>query len=296
MVPKTWTIGDLLKVTGDFLHQKGIDSPRPSAEILLAHHLGVERIDLYLHLDKPLHEGEVTGYRALIRRRLKREPLQYITGRQEFWSMEFSVGPGALIPRPESELLVEEALRLLRDFDDPGKAGPRILDLGTGSGALVLALGKELPKASLWASDVSEEALRFARENAKRHGLDRRIEFLRGDLFSPLKERGLTFDLIVTNPPYIASEGVEKLMPEVSAYEPRVALDGGPGGMAVIQRIIREAWGYLNPRGWLLVEMDPEQTQTALALIERIEHYGERRRTLDYTRRYRVVIAQKAVG
>jgi release factor glutamine methyltransferase len=293
MGPKTWTIRDLLKVTTDYLQLKGIDSPRASAEILLAHHLKVDRIDLYLHFDKPLQEGEVAGYRSLIKRRLNREPIQYITGRQEFWSLAFRVGPGVLIPRPESELLVEESLGWLRQREWPEGAAPSILDLGTGSGALIVSLAREFDQAALWASDLSEEALRYARENAMRYGLDGKIAFLQGDLFEPLKRLGLVFDVILSNPPYVPSGRLESLMPEVAAHEPRVALDGGPEGMACIRRIILEGADYLKPQGCLLVEMDPEQTPLALEWIDRSGRYGERKRIRDYSHRHRVVVAQK---
>jgi release factor glutamine methyltransferase len=177
---KSWTIKDLLEVTGNYLQEKGVDSPRLSAEVLLAFQLRVDRVGLYLNLDKPLHEREVAGYRELIKRRLNREPIQYMTGIQEFWSLDFAVGPQVLIPRPETELLVEQIVSL-RDEERLTKSkNLRILDLGTGCGVLAVTLAREFERASVWASDLSAEALAIAKINAKKHGVEDRIEFVAG--------------------------------------------------------------------------------------------------------------------
>jgi len=167
------------------------------------------------------------------------------------------------------------------------------LDLGTGSGALAVALARELEGATLWASDISEEALEVARLNAENHGMDERIDFLLGDLWEPFRGQGLTFDVIVTNPPYIASEAFDTLSPEVRDHEPRVALDGGEGGLLYIEKIIRNGTEYLNPGGWLLIEMDPWQITKAFSLMDANGQYGEKRRIRDYGHQYRVVAAQK---
>jgi release factor glutamine methyltransferase len=293
MGKRTWTIHELLKVTTDYLKGKEIESPRLNAEILLAHQLGTSRIALYLEFDRPLIDEEIAGYRTLIRRRVKREPVQYITGVQEFWSMGFFVGPEALIPRPESELLVEQLLFLYRDQRIPGGSNPRFLELGTGCGAIAVALSREVDGASIRASDISEEALNLARVNAGRQGVEERIAFRAGDLLRPFEEEGLLFDAIVSNPPYIATDAIPSLAPEVRDYEPRLALDGGKEGMAHIEKIIKGAPLCLEPGGWLLLEMDPEQTSKALALIEADPRYGERARVKDYSQRYRVVMARK---
>lgn len=293
MAPKTWTVKELLAVTSDYLTNKGIDSPRLTAEILLAYQLKITRIKLYLNYDQPLDAGEISGYRSLIRRRASREPYQHITGTQEFWSMEFSVNPHVLIPRPESELIVEQVISLCKGNEPDGKGPTHILDLGTGSGAIAISLAREFDGATLWASDISEEALEIARLNSIKHGVNERIRFLLGDLWKPFSEKGLTFDVIVTNPPYISSEAFETLSPEVRDYEPRVALDGGSEGMQYIEKIIGEGAEYLNPGGWLLIEMDPEQTTKALSLMDESGQYGEKRRIRDYANQYRVVLAQK---
>ena len=290
---KAWTICELLKVSADYLKQKGIDSPRLSAEILLAHQLHLTRVKLYLQYDQPLTGQEVEGYRALIRRRLSREPIQYITGIQEFWSMEFIVSPSVLIPRPETEVLVEQAVSLGQENPNLQEKGASLLDLGTGCGALAVALAREFEKALIFATDISEEALRIARRNAESHGVKDRIDFRSGDLFMPFAAKGARFNLILSNPPYIPSETFETLSPEVRKYEPRSALDGREQGMVYITRILREAAGYLVPGGWILVEMDPEQTPKAIRVIQETGQFSEHRRIQDYSHRYRVVLARR---
>jgi release factor glutamine methyltransferase len=290
---KAWTIGELLKVSADYLKQKGIDSPRLSAEILLAHQLHLTRVKLYLQYDQPLSEQEVEGYRALIRRRLSREPVQYITGAQEFWSMEFIVNPSVLIPRPETEVLVEQAVSLRKENPDLQEEGVNFLDLGTGCGALAVALAREFEKALICATDLSEEALRVARRNAERHGVKDRIDFRSGDLFMPFDGQAARFDMILSNPPYIPTEAFGVLSPEVREHEPRSALDGREQGMYYITRILKEAASYLVPGGWILMEMDPEQTPKAIRVIEETGQFTEHRRIQDYSHRYRVVMARK---
>jgi release factor glutamine methyltransferase len=290
MSPKTWTVGELLKVTADYLQRRNVDSPRLSAEILLAHQLRLERIQLYLNFEQPLNEDEVGGYRSLIRRRLNREPIQYITGVQEFWSLEFNVGPRVLVPRPETEGLVEQVIDLYK-----GKKlsnHPKILDLGTGCGAIAIALAKEIPEAEIWASDISQGALDAARQNAYKHGVDERIHFVLGDLFQPFRDGRLLFEVIVSNPPYIPSDVFGSLTPEVKDHEPRLALDGGEDGMTYIKKIVLEGADYLIAQGWILVEMDPDQTSKAVDLMERSGRYHTPIRVKDYSRRYRMVMAR----
>ncbi len=293
MNQKSWTIKTLLEVTTDYLKKKAIDSPRLTAEILLAHQLDLDRVKLYLDFDRPLNDREVSGYRSLITRRLSREPIQYITGVQEFWSMEFAVDPKVLIPRPESELLVEQVVCLHKEKQSPDGLSTRILDLGTGSGVLAIAFARELEDAYIWASDISQEAIDRAILNSRRHGVEERIHFFLGDLFQPIMDRDFTFDVIISNPPYIASEDFDSLPPEIRDHEPRVALDGRKEGMFFIEKIIREGSDYLNPGGWLLLEMDPGQITKALKLIEKNNGYGENKCVRDYSHRYRVVMVQK---
>jgi len=298
MTQRTWTIKEILNVTAEFLRDKKIESPRLCAEVLLSQQLRKTRIELYLSFDQPLRSSEVAQYRALVKRRLNREPLQYITGRQEFWSLEFMVNPSVLVPRPETEILVEEALRLKQANQLPDGKGDqtRILDLGTGSGAIAVSLAKEIEGAAFWASDVSAEALAVARENAERHTVSRKITFCQGDLWQALKEPVPVFDMIISNPPYIASETYDTLPEEVRAYEPRIALDGHEKGMYFIERIIAQGENYLKPGGWLLIEMDPGQTDQALALVAATRSLCREERLMDYRKNYRMIKAQKKDG
>ena len=287
---KRWIIKDLLEVTASYLKEKKIENPRLCAETLLAHQLNSSRIKLYLTFDQPLNERDISSYRSLVKRRINREPVQYITGVQEFWSLEFIVGPQVVIPRPETEVLVEQVLSI---WGDEKGHGPTILDLGTGSGAIAISLARELQGATIWASDISDEALKLARINSEKHGEDNRIQFIQGDLFHALDVKSHKFDIIVSNPPYIASEDYHLLPPEVRDYEPRRALDGHEGGIFFIEKIIMEGPGYLKPGGWLLIEMDPRQTLKALKMIEQSGHYGEKRCVKDYSQKDRVVMARK---
>ncbi len=289
---KPWTIRDLLTVTADYLRDKEVESPRLSAEILLAHQLNINRVKLYLNFDQPLLEREVAGYRALIKRRLQREPIQYITGVQEFWSLDFVVSPEVMIPRPESELLVEQVVALCRETRWTEGQRPKILDLGTGCGVLAIALARELEEVFLWASDVSQGALDIAVLNAKRHGVNNRITFVKSDMRHGFSDEDLSFHIIVSNPPYIVSGDMESLAPEVRDYEPRQALDGGEEGMDYITTIINKAPNNLYPGGWIILEMDPRQTEKAFKLIQESNKYDEKLRLRDYSHQYRVVMAQ----
>ena len=294
MTPKAWCIKTLLETATDYLAEKGIESARLNAEVLLAYQLHVKRISLYLNFDQPLIEKEVSGFRDLIRRRLKHEPLQYITGIQEFWSLAFRVNPHVLIPRPETEILVEQAITLAGAFTENPL---HVLDLGTGSGVISVTLAKELPEALVLATDMSEEALDLARENAQEHGVLNRITFLRGNLFEPLMVEKPVFHLIASNPPYVCTHEIQGLLPEVEFYEPRLALDGGKDGMDFLKKIICQAPQFLHPGGWLLLEMSPYQVEKALFALTRTGLYQNETKIEDYSHRQRVVMAQmKCVG
>jgi release factor glutamine methyltransferase len=293
MSPKTWAIKNLLKVTTDYLKEKQIENPRLTAEVLLAHQLNINRVTLYINFDQPLNELELSGYRSLIKRRLQHEPLQYITGVQEFWSLDFIVNPQVLIPRPESELLVETAINQLKPPNAFENHPPKILDLGTGCGALAISLAKDVQEAKIWATDISPGALKLANLNAKKHGVADRIEFKHGNLWNPLINQDITFDIIISNPPYIACEEFNDLPPEIREHEPKSALDGKEGGMYYIEKILREGPRFLNHGGLILLEMAPDQTNEALSLIGQIKGYGESSRIKDYSHRYRVVMAQR---
>jgi len=262
----TLTIGEVLQRTRAYLQERGCDTPRLDAEVLLAHTLSTERLNLYLEHDKPLSTEEADSYRDLVRRRARREPVAYITGRREFWSLSLAVGPGVLIPRPETETLVQAALDAAAALG--GDEPPRILDVGTGSGAVALALAHELAQARVLAVDVSEEALAFARLNAEALGLDEHVELRPGDLTAGL-EALPPFDLVVTNPPYVDEADWEGLAPEIREHEPRDALDGGPGGLRVLARLAAEAPAVLRGGGRLFTEIGQGQREGVEALFRR---------------------------
>jgi len=256
---RTWTVLALLRWTTQHFGAQGIETPRLDAECLLAHALGTDRLRLYLDFDKPVQPAERTVFRDLVRRRAsERVPVSQLTGLREFWSLPLRVTRDVLTPRPESETLVSVALEFLAGLD--GEA--RVLDLGTGSGAIALALAHQREKARLLATDVSAEALSVARMNALALGLSARVEFAQGRLFEPA--RGECFDLLVSNPPYLAEHESKALPPEL-AHEPPGALFAGPDGYAVLRPLVAQAPEYLRPGGALAVEVAPAQAETVAA-------------------------------
>lgn len=285
-----WTIKKLLSWTRGYLQEKGIPRARLDAELLLSFLLGMRRIDLYLHYDQPLTPDELASFKALLGRRMKREPVPYITGTQEFWSLAMEVSSDTLIPRPETELLVEEALGTVRSFTRP-EAELMILDLCTGCGPCAVALAKEIQGARFMASDISPAALALARRNARRHGVADRIRFVCCDLLSPL-HREARFDLILANPPYIRSGEIGGLQPEVSEFEPISALDGGPDGMKFHRLIIETAAAHLTPSGWLMLEIGQDQASPLKDLIHSCPMYGAVDVVEDYGRDDRILKVQ----
>lgn len=260
--PESWTVARLLEWTTGHFKTKGIESPRLEAEILLAAALGIRRIELYVRHDQIVDEAGRGRFRDMVKRRQEGAPTAHVVGKKEFYSLDFAVSPATLIPRPDTELLVDEAIRLAK-----GKESPVILDIGTGTGCVPAALASRLPKARLIAVDISPQALSVARENAKRLGFADRIEFLEGDLFAPVGHRKA--DLILSNPPYIPTADLETLEPSVRDHEPRLALDGGPDGLRVIDRLANDAKAVLAPGGRMLLEFGAGQKEAVAALLER---------------------------
>lgn len=254
---ETWTILKVLSWTKGYLAEKGIENARLEAEWMLCSALGIDRVGLYVNYDKPLTSAELTAFRTMVGRRAKREPLQYILGSQDFYGLDFEVSPGVLIPRHDTEVLVQEACAR-----SPKNA--RILDIGVGSGCIAVALAKNLADAEIFGVDPSPEALDLAARNADRHAVS--VHLLHGSLFEPVA--GQCFDLVVSNPPYIPTADLSGLQAEVRDYEPRGALDGGIDGLDFYRRIIPDAPCYLNEGGWLLVEMGIGQVGEVLALFE----------------------------
>jgi release factor glutamine methyltransferase len=248
-----WTIGRLLDWTARYLAQKGAEFPRLDTEVLLAHVLGCKRIDLYTRYDELASDECRQRFKELIRRRVEGCPVAYLVGKKEFFSFEFEVGPAVLIPRPDTETLLVEALRLMKEFPEPD-----VIDLGSGSGAIAVVVAKQHKGAKVTAIDLSADALAVAQRNAARHGVAARIRFLQGDLFEPVPA-GEKFDFVLSNPPYIAAEDMPRLPIGVRDYEPHLALNGGPGGYAVFERLIQQAQDHLKPGGYLIVEIGAPQ-------------------------------------
>ena len=287
-----WTIIRTVNWTTQYFSEKGIDSPRLNAEVLLAYALKTDRLDLYLNHDKPLTKNERKNYKELIRRRIKREPLQYITGRQEFYSLNFEVSKGVLIPRPETEILVEEALKIFspQNYRD---TAVHILDLATGSGVIAITLATELQQAVILATDISDAALRVARKNAEVHKVDKQITFLKGDLFCPVKDRREHFNLVISNPPYIPAAEFKDLQPEVRDFEPRIALDGSEEGLCFYRRILSEVARYLSKDGWLMLEVGKDQADRVCEIVESTRDFFLPSITKDLSGIERVIKAQK---
>lgn len=254
-MPDTWTPLKLLAWSQEWFAKKGVDAPRLTGELLLAHALGCDRVRLYLDFDKPLGDVELSAFRALVKRRADGEPTAYLVGKRKFYGRPFRVGPAVLVPRPETELVVEAALAALPE-------GGSALDLCTGSGAIGVTLALEKAGARVVATDLSGGALAVARENAAALGAT--VELLEGDLFAPLAE-GRRFDVIVSNPPYVPTGELPGLSREVQR-EPAMALDGGADGLALLRRIVAGAARWLAPGGTLVLEMHESHAEPLPAL------------------------------
>ena len=248
-----WTVGRLLEWTTGWLRGREADSPRLDAEVLLASVLGCQRIELYTRFDEVVADEPRAAFRELVKRRGHGEPVAYLTGTKEFFSLSFRVTRDVLVPRPETESLVVRSLDLCR-----GLAGARIVDVGTGSGAIAVVLARHLPGASITAIDISPQAVAVARENVEAHGVADRVRVLEGDLLSGLPEEE-TFDLIVSNPPYIREDEFAGLPRDVRDFEPRGALVAGPRGVEPLERLAGMAADRLVTGGWLLVEIGPQR-------------------------------------
>ena len=252
-----WTVGRLLTWTTDWLASRDSESPRLDAEVLLAHVRGCPRIALYTAFDTAVNDDQRAHFRGLVKRRGEGEPVAYLVGNREFFSLSFGVSPAVLVPRPETEGLV---VRVLDLYKAAGPAGERlrIVDVGTGSGAIVVTLAKRLPQVAFFATDIAPAALAVARENAARHGVAQRIEFVECDLLSDPRLAG-PWDVIVSNPPYVREDEFATLPRDVRDHEPRTALVSGPTGVEVIGRLAAVAAEQLVPGGWLVVEIGPAQ-------------------------------------
>ena len=288
MSSETWTIRKVLTWTTQHFEKRQVDSPRLTTEMLLSHVLRTSRVRLYVDLDRPLSKEELATFRALIERRMAGEPTQYLTGVREFYNRPFKVDARVLIPRPETELLVEAALHAL-----PKDAPSRALDVCTGSGCIAISLAAERPQASVLATDLSPEACALARENAEALGVGARVTVSQGDLFAPVPEDA-RFQLVVSNPPYIASWEIPGLSAEVRR-EPHLALDGGQDGLAVIRRVIEGARRCLLPGGLLAMEIGETQG-TAVRELLQAAGYQNARVEKDLERRERLAFGTQPVA
>ena len=252
-----WTILKLIRWTTEFLGSKGVDTPRLDAEVLLSNLLGLGRVELYLQFDRPLNPDELSGYRERVKRRAAREPVAYIVGHKEFYSLDLEVSPEVLIPRPETELLVDEALALVK-ARWPEEQHLFLADVGAGSGAVAIALATRLPQARLWAVDIHGPALSVAKANAQRHGVEDRIDFIQGDLLEPLKAAGVRFHLVAANLPYVPTGAFADMAPDVRQYEPHRSLDGGVDGLQLIERAVAGGRELLIEDGAMLLEIWPD--------------------------------------
>jgi release factor glutamine methyltransferase len=291
-----WTVRRLVEWTSAFLERKGVDSPRLAAELLLAHILQLPRIQLYLTHDRQLSPIELSAFRDLVRRAGEHEPVQYLTGTAHFFGLELLVTPDVLIPRADTETLVEAVLHHLKLATDTGiEQALRIADLCTGSGAIALALAKYLPNARVIATEISEAAARMARENARRLGLTDVMDIRTGDLFAPL-EGEAPFDIITCNPPYVPTSELAKLDRNVRDHEPRQALDGGPDGLAFHRRLLAEAPRHLLPGGRLFMEMQFDQGDALRELAEQSDDWREVQILRDFAGHQRVLFSRLAEG
>jgi len=249
------------------LYAAGIGQERRTAGLLLCHVMGVDRTHLLTRSEDQIGEAQYRDYLAIVERRAAGEPLQYLTGHQEFYGLDFIVTPGVLIPRPETEFLIERVMKLVEESQD----SPLIVDVGTGSGCIAVTLAIHLLRARLIATDDSPAALNVARTNAERHGVSDRIEFLEGDLLAPLAEQGVEgqVDVLASNPPYINEESSELLQREVRDWEPHEALFGGAGGLDFYRRLLLDAHRYLKPGGYLVFEIGYGQLDAILEPIDR---------------------------
>lgn len=258
-----WTVQRILEWTTGFLKQKGVETPRLEAELLLAHARTCQRIHLYANFDEPLTDEERERMRGYVKRRAQREPLAYITGRREFYGRDFLVGPGVLVPRPETETLVDICLQQI-----PKDGAARICEVGFGSGCVAITLARQRRNVTVVATDISEVAAKYAAENVAAHEVDNRVKLLIGDGFESLKTSAeARFDGIVSNPPYIRKDELNGLAPEVAAHEPAEALVSGEDGLDLVRRLVADAPQFLKPGGWLALEIDPGQVVSVQSLM-----------------------------
>jgi release factor glutamine methyltransferase len=282
------TVLEIIRRSSEFLEKKGVESPRLNIELLLAHALKMPRLKLYLNFERALNETELNQVREMVKRRAAREPLQHIIGSTSFCGLEMKCSRAALVPRPETELLAERAWQFLSTLNSQPSTA---LDLGTGTGCIAIAIAKRSPSTQVHTVDISPDALALARENAALNSVTERITFYQGDAFTALPKE-IQFDLIVSNPPYIAAEEIQTLQPEVRDFDPSLALDGGADGLDFYRRLAVEAPAFLKSQGKLMLEFGDGQ-ETALAKLFFDEKWIVEEIVDDYSSRPRILIARR---
>ena len=294
------TVSEILDKVTRHLKRRGIPEPRIDAEFLLAHVLKIERLEIYLNLDRQLTEDELSAYEKLIEIRVGREPVAFIVGYKEFMGLKFFLNKDVLIPRPETEILVEKVIEKVRNIRKSRSCGYRrdnsliIVDLCTGSGNIAISLAKNIATCRIYATDISKAAIQVARKNAKFHNVGGKVEFLLGDLFSPLEKlnSNLAVDFVVSNPPYVKSRELVLLQPEIKK-EPLSALEGGNEGLNFYHRIVPEALKYLADGGYLIMEIGDRQGKAVMKLIKKEKRFSRPQLVKDYAGLDRVIVAQK---
>ncbi|MCC7407586.1 MAG: peptide chain release factor N(5)-glutamine methyltransferase [Phycisphaeraceae bacterium] len=284
-----WTTRRLLAWTADYFTKKNVDSPRLSAELLLAHVLEVERIRLYADLDRPTSDLERAAYRELVERAVRQEPVDYLISRAPFFSLMLEVSPAVLIPRPSTEALVEHVIQHARRT--PGFHAPLIADVGTGSGAIAVALAKHIPASRVIATDLSPDALDLARRNAQAHGVADRIEFRQGNLLDPLSDQKRRLRYLVSNPPYIPDDEWDAVAPNVKHFEPTSALRASPDGLTFLRPLIANAHEYLDAPAQLVLEIPASRKQAVLDLANTAQRLQNPRILADHEALPRVLVA-----
>lgn len=259
-----WTVQRILQWTAGFLADRGVESARLESELLLAHARGCPRIRLYTDFEAVVPQDQRARMRELVQRRARREPLAYIIGEREFYGRPFFVGPGVLVPRPETELLIDLALESL-----PADAPLHIADVGAGSACIAVTMAVQRPSYRITATELSRQALDFAARNIARHEVGDRVQLLQGDLLLPIRETGeRSLDAVLSNPPYIRDGDMDGLAPEVVEYEPCEALAGGPDGLDCIRRLVEQSAKVIRPGGFMALEIDPPQADSVSRLLE----------------------------
>ncbi len=284
---------DIIQLSEQYLRKHHIDKPRFNAEYLLAHVLKKTRLDLYLQYDKPLSRAELDPLRDLLRERKNHKPLQYILGEAEFFSLPFYVDENVMIPRPETEILVEKVLKYVNKFFENRRV--TIYDIGTGSGCIAVSLAYNISDCKIYASDIADNILNVAARNAEKNNVESKIIFLKGSYFQPFIENNIEkADIIVSNPPYVSQKDWEMLPEEVKSFEPKVALDGGSDGLQHTRKIVQHAKDCLNRNGFIFLEIGVNQKQNVIELFKSSGGYNILDVLKDYNGIDRVIVGQKA--